>query len=120
MSNKIKSFRDLNIWKLSMELVENIYGITETFPAKETYGLSSQMRRCAVSIPSNIAEGFTRRHEKEYKQFIYIALGSCAELETQLEIALRLEYINDQTLNCLVDKTNHTTRMGINLIKNLS
>ncbi len=69
-----------------MDVVEDIYKITKTFPKDELYGLISQMRRCAVSIPSNTAEGFTRKHNKEYSQFLYIALGSSAELETQIEI----------------------------------
>lgn len=69
MNEKIKDFRDLNVWKKGMEIVEEVYKTTQTFPSYELYGLRTQMRRAAVSIPSNIAEGFARKHNKEYKQF---------------------------------------------------
>ena len=73
-----------------MKLVEDIYSISKNFPKEEMYGLTSQMRRCAVSIPSNIAEGAGRKGEKEFTRFLYIALGSISELETQFEISIRL------------------------------
>jgi four helix bundle protein len=75
------------------------------------------MRRCAVSMPSNIAEGFARKHNKEYKQFLYIALGFCSELETQIEVASRLKYITNTEKENILEKLNHITRMIINLIK---
>jgi four helix bundle protein len=75
------------------------------------------MKRCAVSIPSNVAEGFARKHNKEYKQFLYISLGSCAELETYIEIAFKLKYISDQAKQALLEKINHVTRMTMNLLK---
>jgi four helix bundle protein len=78
-----------------MDLVSNIYKITEFFPNKELYGLTNQIRRAAVSIPSNIAEGAARNSKKEFIQFLYIALGSLSELETQIIIAQRLEYLNN-------------------------
>jgi len=93
MEDKIRNFKDLKIWQKSMELAKVIYQATDSFPAKETYGIISQMRRSAVSIPSNIAEGFMRRHNKEYKQFLHITLGSCAELETELIIAKELGFV---------------------------
>ena len=114
---KIKNFRDLNIWKLGIEIVEDIYRVTSTFPKDELYGLTSQMRRCAVSIPSNIAEGFARKHNKEYKQFLHITLGSSAELETQIEIGLRLKYLAASDYEELLERINHVTRMTMNLIK---
>jgi len=114
---KIRNFRDLNIWKLGMEIVEDIYKLTKEFPKEELYGLSAQMRRCAVSIPSNVAEGFTRKHNKEYKQFLYISLGSCAELETQIEITTKLSFLSDKQKEELLEKINHTTRMIMNLLK---
>jgi len=77
-NTKIKNFKDLRIWQEGIKLVKYIYLLTKDFPKDELYGLSSQMRRCAVSIPSNIAEGFRRYHNKEYKQFLFITLGSCA------------------------------------------
>tara|TARA_R110002111_G_scaffold67236_1_gene109351 strand:+ start:301 stop:615 length:315 start_codon:yes stop_codon:yes gene_type:complete len=79
-----------------MSLVEAVYKATADFPAEEKYGLSSQIRRCAVSIPSNIAEGFMRKSTKEYIQFLYISLGSLGELDTQLEISNRLKYMSNQ------------------------
>ncbi|MDD4295020.1 MAG: four helix bundle protein [Candidatus Omnitrophica bacterium] len=72
---KIKSFKDLNIWERGVKIVEDIYAITKSFPKEEIYGLTSQMRRAAISIPSNIAEGFSSAYNKEYKQFLYISLG---------------------------------------------
>jgi len=88
VAEKIKNFQDLRIWQKGIEVVKDIYILTKKFPKEELYGLTSQMRRSAVSIPSNIAEGFRRYHNKEYKQFLYIALGSCAELETQIIIQM--------------------------------
>lgn len=78
MEEKIKSFKDLKIWQKGIEIVKDVYDITKSFPKEELYGLTSQMRRCVVSIPSNIAEGFKRYHNKEFKQFLYITLGSSA------------------------------------------
>ncbi|MGB6607166.1 MAG: four helix bundle protein, partial [Atribacterota bacterium] len=95
MTEKIKNFQDLRIWQIGIEVVKDIYIVTKKFPKEELYGLTSQMRRSAVSVPSNIAEGFRRYHNKEYKQFLHIALGSCAELETQIIIANELDYINE-------------------------
>lgn len=92
MDKKIHSYKDLIVWQKSMELVTGIYNLTETFPKGELYGLVSQMRRCAVSIPSNIAEGRRRSTGKDYRQFLIIAYGSGAELETQLEIVKRLSF----------------------------
>lgn len=118
-NKKIINFRDLEIWKLGKELVVDIYKATKTFPDEETYGLTAQMRRAAVSIPSNIAEGFNRYHNKEYKQFLFVSLGSCAELETQIEIAKDLGYLNSDAKDALLEKTDHETRMLRNLIKKL-
>ena len=92
-----KTHKDLVVWNKSMDLVESVYILTEKFPAKETYGLSSQLRRAAVSVPSNIAEGAARQNTKELIQFAFIALGSLAEMETQIEIAYRLKYITENT-----------------------
>jgi len=117
---KIKNYKDLNIWKRSIELVEDIYRLTKSFPKEELYGLTSQMRRAAVSIPSNIAEGFTRFHNKEYKQFLYIALGSCSELSTQIIIASRLKYFDDNKIELLLNEINEICRMTMNLIKKIN
>ena len=90
------SYRDLNVWQNAMNLVEDVYKITANFPKEEKYGLISQIRRCSVSIPSNISEGFMRKSTKEYIQFIYISLGSLGELDTQMEIAIRLKFMESQ------------------------
>ncbi|MEN6357727.1 MAG: four helix bundle protein [Armatimonadota bacterium] len=89
----INSFRDLRVWQTGMNLVESVYRITQALPKSELYGLTGQMRRAAVSVPSNIAEGHVREHLKEYLQHIAMAQGSLAELQTQFEIAYRLGYI---------------------------
>jgi len=120
MAEKIRNFRDLDIWKKGIEIVKDTYNIAGGFPKEELYGLVSQMQRSAVSIPSNIAEGFNRFHNKEYKQFLYIALGSCAELETHIEIAFGLKYIGDTKKKAMLEKIDHESRMLTNLIKKLN
>src|SRR5262245_36467463 len=92
----ISNFRDLRVWQAGMALVEQVYRLTPDFPQTEIYGLTSQLRRCAVSIPSNLAEGHTREPNKEYLYHLSIAQGSLAELQTQLEIACRLRYNSDE------------------------
>ncbi len=89
---KTKSFKDLIVWQKAYRLVLEIYKITKDFPKSETYGLAQQMRRAAVSLPSNIAEGYGRRHKTEYKQFLSIAYGSLSELETQYLLSIDLGY----------------------------
>jgi len=90
---KTKSFKDLIVWQKAYTLVMEIYKITKDFPNNEVYGLSSQMRRAAVSMPSNIAEGYGRRYNKEYKQFLSVAYSSLCELETQYLLSIDLGYI---------------------------
>jgi len=116
---KIKTYRELKIWQLGIELVKKIYKLTEGFPKHELYGLSSQMRRSAVSIPSNIAEGFRRYYNNEYRQFLYVSLGSCAELETQITIAKELNYASEDTESELLEMLDHICRMISNLLKKL-
>jgi four helix bundle protein len=89
----MKTHKDLDVWKLSMDLVTKVYMLTKDFPKEEMYGLTSQMRRSAISVPSNIAEGAARQSYRENLQFLYIALGSLSELETQAIIASRLEFL---------------------------
>lgn len=97
--------KDLDVWKKGMELVERIYSISTSFPDSERFGLTSQIRRAAVSIPSNIAEGSARKSDKELLQFLSIALGSIAEVETQYLIAIRLEFIEkDKALSNLLNE----------------
>ncbi len=117
--SKISTYRQLDIWKKGIELVKDVYKVTGSFPQQELYGLTNQMRRSAVSIPSNVAEGFRRQHNNEFKQFLHIALGSCAELETQATIAKELNYIKEQIEFMLLEKTDHICRMTRNLIKKL-
>ena len=90
----MKDHKDLDVWKQSMVLVEDIYALTKNFPSDEKYGLSSQIKRAVVSVPSNIAEGAGRKGDKEFIQFLYIAMGSLSELETQLILANRLQFTN--------------------------
>jgi len=94
MKDNLNSYKDLIVWQRSMELVTEIYSLTQKFPKEELYGITSQMKRCAISIPSNIAEGRRRNGKKEFRRFLIIAYGSGAELETQIEISKRLNFIN--------------------------
>lgn len=119
MSKKISHFQDLQIWKNGIRLVKKIYSLTNNFPDDERYGLISQMRRSSVSIPSNIAEGFRRFHNNEFRHFLYITLGSCAELETQTVISNELYYIDNETKENIIEDINHICRMIYNLIKRL-
>ena len=90
MSDAIKTHKDLKVWQEAMKLAKEVYRLTAGFPREEVYGLTSQMRRAAVSVPSNIAEGAARASSREFTQFLYIALGSLSELETQWLLALEL------------------------------
>ena len=116
---KISSFKDLEIWQRSVKLTEEIYRITKSFPKDETFGLSSQLKRAAVSIPSNIAEGFARFFEKEYIQFLYVAIGSCAEVTTQLIIASKLGYLRNEKAQELLSETEQISKMTMSLIKKI-
>ena len=95
MDAELRTHKDLEVWKQSIDLVSTVYRISKTFPHEERYGLANQMRRAAVSIPSNIAEGAGRGSRKEFSQFLHIALGSLSEVETQIIIAKRLGYLDD-------------------------
>jgi four helix bundle protein len=106
----IKSFRDLRVWQAAIDLVEQVYTLTQMFPKQEMYGLASQMQRAAVSIPSNIAEGHTRAYSKEYLHHLSIARASLAELQTQLEITRRLQYCSPEKLSCLVEQADSLGR----------
>ncbi|MEK9134962.1 MAG: four helix bundle protein [Patescibacteria group bacterium] len=113
---KLNSYKDLIVWQKSIDLVAEIYNLTEKFPKSETYGLASQMQRAAVAIPSNIAEGQKRNYSKEFLQFLYISYSSGAELETQLEICKRLPKLSnleyskaDQLLNEIMKMLNTMT-----------
>ena len=94
--DNLKSYKELIVWQKAYKLTIDIYKITEKFPQREQFGLSSQMRRCVVSIVSNIAEGCQRQFTREYVQFLSIAFGSCSELETQLMIARDLKFLTEE------------------------
>lgn len=117
---KINSYKDLIVWQKSMELVQIIYALTESFPKTEIYGLTSQMRRCAISIPSNIAEGSRRGTRKDFRNFLLNSYGSGAELETQLEIAKRLTFINESKLEEIEGLLGQIMRMLNKLVNNLN
>ena len=119
MEEKIRTFRDLRVWQKGITLVKEIYKITKDFPKEEQYGLTSQMKRASISIPSNLAEGFRRRYNKEHKQFLSIALGSCAELETQVVIAKELSFLDENNEKILLELLNHICGMIVNLDKKL-
>ena len=102
---KTRSFKDLVVWQKAYKLVLEIYKITQDFPSSELYGLSLQMRKAAVSIPSNIAEGYGRKHKAEYEHFLSIAYGSLLELQTQYLLAVDLKYTNNSsTVEKLTDE----------------
>lgn len=112
----INTYRDLLVWQKAMSLVNEIYKISQNFPSTEVYGLTSQIRRCAVSIPSNIAEGYGRKSTGDYKRFLQIAVASLFELQTQIEIAFNLNYITKDKFNSFLELTNELDRMLSSLI----
>ena len=111
----VNSYEDLNVWQRAMDLVEGVYRSTERFPQAEMYGLTSQLRRAAVSIPSNIAEGNARESTKEYLHYLSIAQGSLAELETQLVLAGRLGLLDQTQLEPLCALVAEVRRMAYGL-----
>ena len=113
----MRSHKDLDVWKKSIDLVDKVYSLTRSFPKDEVYCLTNQMRRSAISIPSNISEGAARNSHKEFIQFLYIALGSLSELETQMIIAKKQNYINDIDLQIEFD---NIRKMIIGLIKSVT
>lgn len=117
--NRVKSYKDLIVWQKSFDLSLQIYKITKVFPKDEIYGLVSQMRRCAVSIPSNIAEGYGRNRRKEYVKFLQIGYASGAELETQLLLAKELGYIKIDKYKLVNDLMQEVMKMLNVLIRKL-
>lgn len=114
----IKSYKDLEVWQYAIRLVDDIYDCTASFPKEEMFGLSSQLRRAAVSIASNIAEGSVRSR-KEYAQFVSIARGSLAELETQLIVAYHRKYTTEQRYKDFTATTDSISRMLMRLLQSL-
>jgi four helix bundle protein len=101
---KTRCFRDLQVWQRSMNLARNVYALTNSFPGSETFGLTSQIRRAAVSVPSNIAEGRGRLTDKSFAVFLAQARGSLYELETQIELAASLGFTDPQQAHSLIDE----------------
>lgn len=113
----MKTHKDLDVWKKSVSLVTSIYDVTRAFPKDEMYGITNQIRRSAVSIPSNIAEGSARQGDKEFAQFLFISLGSLSELETQLIIAHNLKYLTLNEYESLINQLEEIRKMLLGLIK---
>ena len=107
----MKTYTELFVWQKSMELVTSVYKESSNFPKEEIYGLISQIRRCAVSIPSNIAEGFGRKSQQDFIRFLKISMGSLFELQTQLRIAKNLEYLEVDKFNTVFEETREIERM---------
>ncbi len=117
--NAIRSYQDLKVWQLGIGVAESVYRLTAAFPKHELYGLSSQMQRAVVSMPSNIAEGSSRDSTREYLKHLSIAVGSLAELETQLIIAHRLEYCSAEQEEALLAQLKEIGRMLSGLQRSL-
>ena len=115
-----KPHKNLEAWKQSVGLVVEIYKITKEFPNQEMYGITNQVRRAAISVPSNIAEGAARQTKKEFANFLHVAQGSLSELDTQIEIASRLGYIDIQSRKVLEDRMQPIDKMITGLIRHLS
>jgi four helix bundle protein len=115
----MKNYRDLKLWQKSIELVVNLYQLTNQFPKNELFGIVTQIRRSAVSIPSNVAEGFGRRYDKEFIRFLQIAMGSIFELQTQILISLKLNFINQDTYRIIHSDTRELELILKTLIEKL-
>ena len=113
------TYKDLTVWQKSMTLARRIYEITTRYPEDERFGLVSQMRRCSVSIPSNIAEGYGRETEREHSHFLFISLGSSNELETQLILSYGFQYVGEQDYQEIVDLNSEVNKMLSSLIYRL-
>jgi four helix bundle protein len=118
--NRIGSYRDLDVWQFGMDIVVQIYRVTRTFPAEERFGLISQLRRAAVAIPSNIAEGRSRLGAAEFRRFISIARGSVAEVETQLAVAVALGFTGVDEIAALSSRLDELSKMLFGLYRRLS
>lgn len=116
---KFNRFEEIDVWKLARELVKDIYSITELQSFSKDFGLKDQIRRSAVSIPSNIAEGYERKSNAEFIRFLYISKGSAGELRTQLYLASDLNYIDEETLNKLLNKVEIISKSLSGFIKYL-
>ncbi len=116
----MQTHKNLKVWQRSISFVTEIYRITRLFPKEEIYCMALQLRRAAISIPSNIAEGSARKNTKEYIQFLYISLGSASEIETQIIISINLGYIMHEKVGGMQSELEEIIRMLVGLIKSLS
>lgn len=116
----MKDFRELIVWQKSIDLVERVYQITNSFPKEEMFSLTSQIRRSAISIPSNVAEGFGRKSTLDYIHFLHISRGSLYELQTQLEISSRIKYLSESELKLVIEKCKEVAKMLNGLIVSLA
>ena len=116
---EISSYRDLLVWQRGMDLVELIYKFTENLPAREQWGLSSQMRRASISVPANIAEGYGRQSSGNYKQFLSISRGSLLELETHVELCIRLKYLKKTDGELILNIIMEISKMLTSLISKI-
>ncbi len=116
----MQNYRNLKIWSLSMELTKNIYEVTQNYPTEEKYGLTSQIRRSAVSIPSNIAAGAGRNGNKEFNNFLGVAMGSLFELDTQVELSYDLQFIQVENYKDILDKITQLRKMIFHFQKKLT
>ena len=116
----MKNYRDLVVWQKSMKLVSEIYRHTKAFPEDERYGLTLQLKRSSISLPSNMAEGYGRNSTQDYIRFLRIANGSLFELQTQLEIALNLGFLTDESFSLLFESSREIERMLSSLIRKIS
>ncbi len=116
----MRNFKELKVWQKGISLVVDIYKLTKSFPSDELYGLTSQMRRSAISVPSNIAEGSGRNSDKELNRFLDISLGSSFELETQIIIASKLQYLSDEEFDNLMLSVQEEQKMLSGLQKSIN
>ena len=115
----LESYRDLRVWQFGMQIAEDCYLLTRDFPKSELYGMTSQIRRAASSIPANIAEGYGRQHRGEYVQFLHIANGSLKELETHLLLCVRVEMTTTEAVRAMIQMCDETGKMLQGLIRSL-
>jgi four helix bundle protein len=116
---EIRDYRDLIVWQEAMEIAESVYSLTRAFPREEAFGLTAQMRRAAVSIPSNVAEGFGRAQRKTFVQFLRIAQGSLKELETQAQLASRVGLLSTEDLSGLLVRSERLGRRLVQFVRSL-
>jgi four helix bundle protein len=116
----LQTYKELKVWQKAVDLVEQVYLLTRSFPSDEKFGLVSQMRRAAVSVPANIAEGYGRTHRGDYLRYLSVSRGSLLELETHLEIARRLQFADEEHSTVLGQRIQEVDRMLFGLIESLS